>query len=120
MTVSIGILLSCSKDPEPVDCSKSELMADLILVESASGCGVADGRIEINAKGGLGPYQYAMIDKSFQSTGDFTMLMPGIYSFLIRDKNQCEVVLSNITLMATDISFTAEIVENTKCVGGME
>ncbi len=114
----ILILAACANDPVPVDCSKSNLMATLVNVDPASACGVADGKIKISASGGTGSYEYAIINSDFQTSGDFNNLSPGIYSFVVRDKSKCETLLDNITLMAADISFIADVVDNTKCVGG--
>ena len=118
VAISIGILFSCSTDPVPVDCSAGNLMLELNLVEPAPGCGIAGGKIVIQASGGRSPYQYASVNHPFQSSGEFNELAPGIYSFVVRDKNNCESTLNNITLMASDISFSATIVDNTSCVGG--
>ena len=112
------MLGSCASDPVPIDCSKSDLMVVLTQTVAASGCGVLDGKIKISASGGSGNYQFGIIDKPLQSSGDFNNLAPGIYSFLVRDKNNCESKLNNVTLMAADVSFSAEVVDNTKCVGG--
>ena len=111
-------LASCANDPVPIDCNKSDLMVVLTETVMASGCGVPDGKVKIIASGGGGNYQFGIIGSPLQSSGDFNNLTPGIYSFIVRDKNNCEVMLNNITLMAADVSFTANVVENSKCVGG--
>lgn len=84
----------------------------------ATGCGIGDGTISISAQGGTGGYEYKIQNGIFQSVGEFVDLTPGIYSFVVRDKAKCEATLDNIVLMATDISFLADVIENTECVGG--
>lgn len=116
--LTLLLLASCANDPLPVDCTKSDLLLELVQTVPASGCGVSDGHIKISATGGSGGYQFAVLNGVFQSSGDFNTLAPGIYAFVVRDKSNCEAMLSNVTLMASDISFTADVVDNTMCVGG--
>lgn len=110
--------MACSNDDVPVDCSLSDLSLNLVSTVSATGCSVADGTIRIDGTGGNAGYEYKLQSGTFQSSGEFPNLSPGIYSFVVRDKTNCEAILDNITLMASDISFTADVIDNTKCVGG--
>lgn len=116
--VFFSVCMACSNDDVPVDCSISDLALNLVSTADASGCNITDGTIRIAAQGGNSGYEYKLQNGMFQSSGDFTNLKPGIYSFVVRDKTKCEATLGNITLMASDISFTADVVDNTKCVGG--
>ncbi len=114
----LSLLISCSNNDVPIDCSVSDLTLNLVSTVPATGCGVGDGTISISAQGGTGGYEYKIQNGIFQSSGEFVDLTPGIYSFVVRDKDKCETTLDNIVLMATDISFSADVIENTNCVGG--
>ena len=116
-TLSI-LVLACADTNIPVDCTLSGLRLNLVSSLNASGCGNADGTIRISASGGVGPYDYAISNQPYQSSGDFENMAPGIYSFVVKDTNGCEADLNNVTLMATNFAFSADIIENTKCVGG--
>lgn len=43
----------------------------------------------VSASGGTGPYEYSSDGSTFQSSGTFTDLEPGSYTFRVRDANGC-------------------------------
>jgi large repetitive protein len=56
------------------------------------------GLIEIQAVGGITPYQFTLDNLITQSNGSFTALEAGNYTITVKDKNQCEsVVRTSIT-----------------------
>jgi gliding motility-associated-like protein len=72
-----------------------------------------NGRIEIAAKGGLGPYKYEW--SNYVSNTDINKdLLPGIYTLTVTDFNGCEVI-RNYTLKADTIKFDIAVVDSTGC-----
>ncbi len=114
----LSFCIACSNDEIPVDCSLSDLEISLITTTNATGCNIADGKISLVAQGGTSGYSFKLQNGTFQPSGEFLNLTPGIYSVVVRDKTNCEVTYDNIILMTTNISFSADVVDNTKCVGG--
>ena len=49
------------------------------------------GMIQVDAMGGVSPYQFAIGDSPFQDSKEFTGLEEGTYIFTIKDDNECEV-----------------------------
>ncbi|MDW8272679.1 MAG: gliding motility-associated C-terminal domain-containing protein [Chitinophagales bacterium] len=58
------------------------------VIDSAS-CGLADGKLTINASNATPPYSYSINGSPFQSSNTFTGLAGGTYSVLVRDNNNC-------------------------------
>jgi hypothetical protein len=105
-------------DPFDVpDCSLSGLTVEVMSVQPASGCDVADGRISIAVSGGHLPYKF-FLNEEAQSGTEFAALTPGIYSIRVRDRYECEVLLGNVMVPADGLSFSATIVESTECLAG--
>lgn len=113
------LAFSCSdSDPKKFDCAKSDLAVSLVSISPASSCSVADGKIIVAANGGKEPFNYFLNDGVAQATGEFTNVSSGIYSITIQDKNGCQAVLSDLSVLAAGFKFTSSVTANTKCLGG--
>ncbi len=55
-----------------------------------------DGALYLEAKGGIGPYQYSLDGDSFSSTSAFIGLETGYYTIYIEDRNGCTTTISSI------------------------
>ncbi|MDX2003491.1 MAG: gliding motility-associated C-terminal domain-containing protein [Chitinophagales bacterium] len=51
--------------------------------------GDSSASIDLDAKGGVPPYQYAIENNNFQSSGNFTGLASGNYTAVLIDSNEC-------------------------------
>jgi uncharacterized protein (DUF2141 family) len=90
-----------------------------IVTTDASCAGVNDGSITINTiTGGTGPYEYSIDNGvSFQPSNSFTGLGVGTYQVIGRDNNNCESVVSLVTINSSvTITFTATPTDAT-CLG---
>jgi hypothetical protein len=92
----------CATSP----CAGFSITAD---ATSASGAGIADGRITVQISGGNPDFMYSLNGIDFQSSPIFNGLLPGNYTIYTTDANQCSAQLS-VTIgvvVATDEPTTA-------------
>lgn len=116
---SLGLMSSCSKDPEPFNCEFTDLTIVLDNKINATDCTTPDGSILVEATAGKEPYTFFLNDQTDgQSTGEFTALLPGIYSVSVRDGNGCIQSVNNIDIVGSDFSFSTTILHDTECLGG--
>lgn len=52
--------------------------------------GRIDGMVNMEAKGGLMPYRYAL-DNNYNNTGTFSNIAPGTYNILVEDQLNCKI-----------------------------
>jgi hypothetical protein len=111
------LLVSCVSHDlnKTVDCSLSDLSLSINSVAMATSCSTTDGSIYIEVSGGKQPYAY-LLNNEVQPSGTFTNLHAGIYSVGVRDANGCDTVLTNITVMAKDFSFTTQLQADDQCL----
>lgn len=111
------LLVSCVSHDlnRTVDCSLSDLSLSINSVTMATSCSTTDGSIYIEVSGGKQPYAY-LLNSEVQPSGTFTNLHAGIYSVGVRDANGCDTVLTNITVMAKDFSFTTQLTADDQCL----
>ncbi|ELR68671.1 hypothetical protein C900_05934 [Fulvivirga imtechensis AK7] len=79
--------------------------------------GTSDGRIRVTASNGVSPYSYVLdqipTNISGASTGIFTGVPAGIYTFTVTDANGCDFVTSSVTLaQPVALSGTATVTSN--------
>ncbi len=108
--------LSCSDDPEPIDCEIAGPILSLGLVTSATSCSIADGALEVSATGGKEPYEFSLNDQPPQADGQFTNLSAGVYRVIVTDANECSRSVDNVSIRASDFSFTADITADNSCL----
>ena len=99
-----------------IDCEQSDLMLLLDSTHEATSCSVPDGFIKATAHGGRGPYSFSISGAEEQASGIFTAVAAGSYSVLVKDGNGCEVQLTNISIMAEDLSFSADVGKDDQCI----
>jgi len=119
--IALSLLIDgCSNNDvdKKFDCDKSDLALSLESISLATRCDVPDGQISVLASGGKGPYSYFINDNAVQSQGTFSALASGVYTVTVKDKNECEVALSNLSVLATGFKFSTTVLENTKCLDG--
>ncbi len=115
----LGLISSCSKDPEPFNCELTDLTLALDSKTNATNCSTADGSILVEASAGKEPYTFFLNDQTAgQSTGEFISLLPGIYSVSVKDGNGCIKSVNNIDIVGADFSFSTTILDDTECLGG--
>ena len=77
-----------------------------IQVVNETVLGAADGRIIVTASEGLVPYQYSIDGgENYQLSNQFSNLLPGTYTVVVKDDNN-EIVAQNVTILAGTYSFT--------------
>ncbi len=68
----------------------NEYKATVALVEPLTAC--SDGKIRITTEGGNSPYNYFInSDTVFQTSNEFVVTAPGLYTIKIVDKNNCTI-----------------------------
>ncbi|MFN3343305.1 MAG: choice-of-anchor L domain-containing protein, partial [Flavobacteriales bacterium] len=92
-----------------------------ITATVSSTCGQANGSVTIVGSGGTAPYNYSLNGGPFVGSGVFTNLLPGSYTIVVRDANNCTVSTPvNITINAllTPIASVTNQT-NVSCAGGI-
>ncbi|MCH7401941.1 gliding motility-associated C-terminal domain-containing protein [Belliella kenyensis] len=92
-----------------------ELISYNETVENVTCFGAANGRIELNVRGGTAPYSYAW-SNGFNGRNPQN-LPPGTYSVIITDRNGCSTGGSFNISEPTLLSMTADHSENLNCYG---
>jgi gliding motility-associated-like protein len=75
-----------------IDLSSPTLIEISTQTTEPSAAGMADGRIEIQATGGVGPYTYLWNDAGNSTTPVLNNLSSGAYMIVVTDQNNCEAV----------------------------
>jgi hypothetical protein len=87
-----------------------------VLNNSAAGCGISTGSLEVEGLNGTGDYSY-QLNNEINTTGFFGNLSSGDYEVLLVDDHGCETIMT-ITIMEEDaISVENMSVENVDCFG---
>jgi hypothetical protein len=109
LCVSIWFYTGCSNgdEPEPFDCSTSDLDISVTASTDPTGCGEADGSITVSVSGGSEPYQYKIGTGSFGSANVFNNLGAGIFTITVRDKNECTSEVSETLELPGDSPLEA-------------
>lgn len=109
---------SSNDDPKPADCSTSDLAISLASKNNPASCSTSNGTIVVSATGGAAPYQFKINTGTFGSVSTFTNLGGGSFDITVRDANNCEKVLSSVTLNAPSapVAGASTIVPHTDCL----
>lgn len=99
--------------PEPLKGGVSVLNHDDCLSDDAS------GMVSIFAYGGTAPYLYSY-DGQFASSGLFQNLVGGFYTFMIKDQNDCSIVLSEYIPKDNDFQLKELTIEDISCFGARD
>lgn len=84
--------------------------------------GYNNGKITVNAEGGVGEYKYAIEPefKQFFDKNVFENLKPGFYDILVQDENNCYVFIKDVEVKEPDPIVIGEIIasrEEEHCAG---
>jgi SprB repeat len=125
--VSVGLVASlliyagCASNDEPnpdaVDCGTTDLAISLSTKSDPSTCGTNNGSITVSATGGATPYQFKLNSGTFGSATTFSNLGGGSFIVTVKDKNNCEKILAEVTLNAptSPVPAASTIANNTNC-----
>jgi hypothetical protein len=91
--------------------------ATLIDKKDVVCAGDNEGIIEINAAGGVAPYQFVLDGNLTQSDGKFSSLEAGSYTVLVKDKNQCESTIAVSVLSNNPAPQITTTINSVKCFG---
>ncbi|WP_374174434.1 T9SS type B sorting domain-containing protein [Flavobacterium tructae] len=94
----------------------NEYKATVALVEPLTAC--SDGKIRITTEGGNSPYNYFInSDTVFQTSNEFVVTAPGLYTIKIVDKNNCTITR---TITVPDNAKPAYTIDhtNSNCYDG--
>lgn len=107
-TVTVTDLNDCPVGTSPVTLTQPAVLAANGSVTSnyngqqISCFGASDGRIRITATGGTGAYEYAIVELPLNTTGAttgiFTGLPAGSYTFTVEDVNDCSVTTTAVVI----------------------
>jgi large repetitive protein len=79
--------------------------------------GDKEGSIEVQALGGVSPYQFALNNTVTQSNGRFTGLRAADYRIVVRDANQCESTIQTSITSSNVAPQVTPTVAHVKCFG---
>jgi hypothetical protein len=114
----IALFCACSSEDDPVDCEKTGPSINADQVINATSCGSSDGGIQVTGAGGKEPYTFLLNGQPIENEASLLALSAGVYSISLRDANFCTATLDNVTILASDFSFTTTRQPNTSCLGG--
>lgn len=100
--VSMLLYMSCSSndEPEPVNCTNTDLQISIMGKTDPTSCGTSNGSITVSASGGAAPYQFKLDNTSYGSATTFSNLGGGSFTVTVKDKNGCEKTSIAIILIA--------------------
>ncbi|WP_343488165.1 T9SS type A sorting domain-containing protein [Allomuricauda sp. d1] len=106
-------LTDASGDPEVTDTviisEPLEILAATATTTDATCFDGADGAIQINASGGIAPYEYSLDNgATFQANPVFTSLTPNAYEVLVRDANLCTTTASPTIGQPQELSLVVD------------
>lgn len=79
----------------------------------------ASGVVSIFAYGGTAPYLYSY-DGQFASSGLFQNLIGGFYTFMVKDQNDCSIILSEYIPKDNDFQLKDLTIEDISCFGAKD
>lgn len=101
---------------KPIDCAQSGLILTVDSVAGATSCSVSDGKIYAAVTGGKAPYAFSINNEVPQSSPVFNELPSGIYTISVHDTNGCVSSIDNISVLAKDFLFSADITADNNCL----
>lgn len=88
-----------------------------LVNQTNADCNVPNGALTAAGAGGTAPYSYSIDGTTFQTSGTFTALSPGIYVVTVQDANLCTSTLNvNITAPTAPVG-TISAQTNVDCNG---
>lgn len=105
-TVSVRDEQNCQVQQDAVIEAESEIALSIASMTD-SGCGTAEGVVQLEAQGGEGSYTYSLDGATFQEEAEFQNLAAGTHLFYVKDATGCEV--SEEFELKTGISFNTSV-----------
>ena len=110
-TIFVTDALGCEDSTTVIIGTMSDLeVLDLFITDASDG--LSNGSVEIEAEGGIPPYQYSLDGIQFQFSPVFMNLPPGSYCITIMDENGCTIKTD--TFLIENITGIREITTNLK------
>lgn len=89
-----GELLNIVSEEEQVNLTLNDTVCNTLninsIVTDATCAGDIDGEIELNANGGIPPYQFSLNNSVYSTNNVFSSLTNGLYYYAVRDSNGCQ------------------------------
>lgn len=107
----------CIKDTTVVISQPAPFYIKSLNITNPTCEGYADGAVNITANGGVAPYKYGTSPTSLGSSGSFTQLTEGQYTFYVKDDNNCEKDTTVKLIGYPHIVIEDAAVEDVSCFG---
>lgn len=119
--IAICFLAACVDHQFPtfVNCDASSLTINILNIDPASACGMADGSVRLSGNGGEKPYLFSLDALTWTNDSLFHELSSGEYSFFIKDAHGC-IQHTDSVVATTDpmIVFGVTTTSDKQCIQG--
>lgn len=120
LCISLCFYTGCASndEPEPFDCSTSDLDLNVSASTDPTSCLAEDGSITVLATGGEEPYQYQIGTGAFVSANVFIGLGAGVFIITVKDKNGCTSEATETLVLpgANPLAATFDTTEDNECL----
>jgi hypothetical protein len=86
--LSLFVFTNCDDSDDVDPCLENGPKIHVVSVDETE-VGIASGSIDVQAYGGVAPYEYSIDDSPYQSSGTFTDLASNEYDISAKDNNGC-------------------------------
>jgi hypothetical protein len=100
----------------PKTISKTDSLSYIISGSPPVCMGSSNATITINASGGTPPYQYNINNGSYRSSNTFTNLSAGLHQIVVKDNNNCQLIVTHRILSPVILTHTSSA-QNVTCAG---
>ncbi|MBS1637550.1 MAG: PKD domain-containing protein, partial [Bacteroidetes bacterium] len=100
----------------PIQIAQATPITGTLVPDDAS-CGLANGAMQSQINGGVGPYQYSWNNATY-TTANISNLLPGTYSLQVMDANNCQVTFSASLVNLPGPSVNVVSTQSILCQGG--
>jgi gliding motility-associated-like protein len=109
-TITVQDLNLCIFDILVTITEPAPIIPSITSQTNISCSGGSDGSVTVTATGGTSPFEFSKDDGSYQTSGTFNGLLPGIHNITIRDANLCastiQITLSEPEVLSLSMSST--------------
>jgi len=100
-----------------VDCTTSDLEVKVASTTNSSNCKAIDGKVVVNASGGMAPYDFNINGGVYQTSGEFLNLSQGTYTVRVKDAGNCTKSIDVvITAPNSNLDATSVLVADGQCL----
>src|SRR3989339_1331121 len=118
-TVYVKDMKGCTVHQE-TSIGQPDVLTATSIVDDVNCFEGSDGSITINATGGTIEYTYSIDGTAYQSSNVFENLAFGTYSVTVKDNNNCEFILANISVGQPALLELSTGVDHVTCNGGSD